>query len=216
MSKSPDLIVIAGPNGSGKTSLTQKLMIHEWANGCVFVNPDQLAQDLFGGWNVPDAVIKAANEAERIREACLEEKSSLVFETVMSTESKVDFIKRAKAAGYFVRLFFVSTNSPTINCSRIAQRVMSGGHTVPIEKVISRYAKSIVNCADVIRHVDRAYIYDNSQEMVDPKLLFRTTDGYLTKLYCENREINIWAQPLLDAVRDKVCDQNSSIFPGGM
>ena len=29
----PELIIIAGPNGSGKTSVTQKFLHHEWAEG---------------------------------------------------------------------------------------------------------------------------------------------------------------------------------------
>ena len=63
-SEKPRLIVVAGPNGSGKTSITQQLLMHEWMDGCVYVNPDFIARDEFGDWNAPDAVIKAAAEAE--------------------------------------------------------------------------------------------------------------------------------------------------------
>lgn len=59
----PILIVVAGPNGSGKTTITEKLLRHEWMEGCVYVNPDQIAQDEFGDWNAPDAVLKAANKS---------------------------------------------------------------------------------------------------------------------------------------------------------
>ncbi len=45
----PVLIVIAGPNGSGKTTITSKILRHEWLEGAVYVNPDQVAQDRFGG-----------------------------------------------------------------------------------------------------------------------------------------------------------------------
>ena len=33
----PELIVIAGPNGSGKTSVTRKFLHHEWADGTIIV-----------------------------------------------------------------------------------------------------------------------------------------------------------------------------------
>ena len=112
----------------------------------------------------------------------------------MSSFDKIDFIQRAKNKGYFIRLFFVGTNSPTINASRIAQRVMEGGHDVPITKIISRYSKSIANCCPISRIIDRAYIYDNSIEFEQPHLLFRIVDGIVTKKYSE---VNEWALPIL-------------------
>ena len=47
----PVLIVIAGPNGSGKTTITSKILRHEWLEDAVYINPDQVAQDRFGDWN---------------------------------------------------------------------------------------------------------------------------------------------------------------------
>ncbi len=40
----PENIVIAGPNGSGKTTVTQKFLHHEWAEGTIYINPDQVAK----------------------------------------------------------------------------------------------------------------------------------------------------------------------------
>ena len=59
--RKPELIVIAGPNGSGKTSVTQKFLHHEWADGTVYINPDQIANDKFGDRNSREAVLEAAN-----------------------------------------------------------------------------------------------------------------------------------------------------------
>ena len=58
--KKPTLIVIAGPNGSGKTSITHKILHHEWLQDCVYINPDDIAKEIFGDWNAPEAVMKAA------------------------------------------------------------------------------------------------------------------------------------------------------------
>ena len=191
----PVLIVIAGPNGSGKTTITSKILKHEWLEGAVYINPDQVAQDRFGDWNSPESIMKAAQYCEEEREACLRNKQSLIFETVLSSEGKVDFIRRAREAGYFIRLFFVSTKHPSINSSRIAKRVMKGGHDVPIPKIISRYQKSIVNCKRCVALADRVYVYDNSIDDVDARLLFRMTDGQLFKQYVD--EIPEWAGMLL-------------------
>jgi len=56
---------------------------------------------------------------------------------------KLEFVQPAKEAGFFIRLFFVCTNDPSINAQRVALRVMEGGHDVPILKIISRYYRSI-------------------------------------------------------------------------
>ena len=110
----PVLIIIAGPNGSGKTTITKKVLRHEWLEDCVYINPDNIAKEVFGDWNSADAVLNAAKYATELREKLLEEKKSMIFETVLSAEDKVDFMRRAKDAGFFIRLFFISTKNPTI------------------------------------------------------------------------------------------------------
>jgi predicted ABC-type ATPase len=139
---------------------------HEWVQECVYINPDEIANNTFDDWNNIDAILNAAKLSEKMRAECLEGNKSLIFETVLSSNEKVDFIERAKNKGYFIPLFFVGTNTPLINASRIAKRVMQGGHDGPISKIISRYSKSIANCSRCISFVDRAYIYDNSLEAV--------------------------------------------------
>ena len=117
--------------------------------------------------------MKAANYCSEWRERCLQQRTSFVFETVMSADDKIRFIIRAKEAAFFIRLFFISTESPTINAARIADRVMKGGHDVPISKVISRYYKSIENCKIISPIVDRLYVYDNSVDGEEARLQFR-------------------------------------------
>ena len=186
----PRLIVVAGPNGAGKTSITEQLLRHEWMGGCEYVNPDFIARDEFGDWNEPDAVSKAANRAAEVRERCLLQRRSLAFETVLSMPDKIAFMRRAKQAGFFIRLFFVGTDDPSINAKRVASRVMEGGHDVPITKIIARHTRSLANCSVAVPIADRAYIYDNSVEHAQARLLFRMSDGKLIKAY---GNINPWA-----------------------
>lgn len=190
----PRLIVVAGPNGTGKTSITEQLLRHEWMGGCEYVNPDYIARDEFGDWNAPGAVMKAAVRAAEIRERCLREGRSLAFETVLSMPDKVDFIQRARQAGFFVRLFFVGTDDPSINAKRVALRVMEGGHDVPIGKIIARYTRSLANCSVAARIADRVYVYDNSVDNAPARLLFRMGEGKLIKDY---GNINPWALEIL-------------------
>lgn len=191
----PVLIVIAGPNGSGKTSVTSKLLHHEWMEDAIYINPDIVAQEKFGDWNSIEAVMKSVKYCEALREKCLQERHSLIFETVLSVDDKVDFIRRAHEAGFFIRLFFVCTKNPQINAARIAKRVMEGGHDVPIMKIISRYKKSVINCRKASMYADKTYIYDNSIDNHEVTPLFRMNFGNLAKQYEE--ELPEWAKLVL-------------------
>lgn len=202
----PVLIVIAGPNGSGKTTLTEQVLRNDWVAGCKYVNPDIIARDMFGDWNSAEAVVKAANYAEGERETCLGKRESLIFETVLSRRDKLEFMARAAAAGYFIRLFFVGTDDPSINAARVASRVYVGGHGVPTEKIAERYSKSIANCVRAARHVDRVYVYDNSVENTSPRLLFRGVCGRIAKIY---GQVNDWAAPIAKALSDD-CDDDDT------
>ena len=192
----PTLCVVAGPNGSGKTSTTVQLLANEWSEGSLYINPDNIAQEQFGDWNSPEAVLKAAKYATDLRYKCLNEKRDFVFETVFSSDEKLEFLRRAHESGFFIRFFFVCTSNPKINVSRITKRYLEGGHEVPISKIISRYYKSYVNATKAISFVDRAYIYDNSVEDHLPQLLFRMTEGKVFKQYTD--DIPEWAIPLMN------------------
>lgn len=161
----------------------------------MYINPDNIAQEKFGDWNSADAVLKAAEYATELRYKCLCEKRDFVFETVFSSDEKLEFVKKVKEAGFFIRFFFVCTSDPAINVGRITQRYMDGGHEVPISKVISRYYKSISNASLAISMVDRAYIYDNSIENQMPQLLFCTISGKVFKRYLNT--IPEWAKLLV-------------------
>ncbi len=194
-SRRPTLCIVAGPNGSGKTSTTLRLLANEWTTDSLYINPDNIAQEQFGNWNSPEAVLKAAQFATKLRYECLEQQRDFVFETVFSSPEKLEFVRKAKAAGFFIRFFYVCTSDPEINIMRIARRYMDGGHEVPISKIILRYYKSLELAAQAIALVDRAYVYDNSVDNELPQLLYRTTEGEIFKQYTEN--IPIWAQSLV-------------------
>lgn len=179
----PALLVIAGPNGAGKTTITARLRQDHWSEGVEYLNPDEVARDRFGDWNSPQAVLDAARWVEARREELLARGQGIAFETVFSTREKVEFLARARDQGYFVRVFFVGTSDPRINAARVAGRVIAGGHTVPIEKIVSRYVKSMANLAAAIELADRVYVYDNSVDGVEARLCARTQGGRLRKVY---------------------------------
>lgn len=183
----PVLVVIAGPNGSGKTTITTALQEHYWTQDCLYINPDSIAEETFNGWNDDESIIKATHLAAQLREEALAHRQSIVFETVFSHESKVDFIVRAHKAGYFIRLFFICTSSPAINLARIAQRVVEGGHNVPAQKTIDRYYRSIGFASMIAAFVDRFYYYDNSIDGEKARIIFKAVNGSIAKIYVDKQ-----------------------------
>lgn len=97
-----------------------------------------------------------------IREKLLNSKTSFTFETVMSSPDKVEFLNKARKNGFRTYLYFIATEDPQINISRVAHRVKVGGHPVPEEKIVSRYHRSLSLLPQAINNADRAYLFDNS------------------------------------------------------
>ena len=117
--------------------------------------------------DVPVNSYFASVAVDFIRQKLLEQKKSFTLETVMSHRSKVDLLAKAQTAGYRTYLYYVATDDPAINVSRVANRVALGGHVVPEDKIISRYHRSLDLLMAAIRHTNRAYIFDNSGDNAD-------------------------------------------------
>jgi predicted ABC-type ATPase len=94
----------------------------------------------------------------------IESGTSFIFETVMSHPGKVELLESARAKGFRTYLYFVCTGAPEINQRRVKARVKEGGHDVQSEKIASRYHRTLSLLADAIRHSDRAFLFDNSDD----------------------------------------------------
>ena len=151
MQKKPEIIVFAGPNGSGKTTITKLAKRIE-----PYINADDIKNVL----HCSD--LEAAQKATSMREECVESKTSFTFETVLSTRRNLDLLIKAKENGFFIRCIYVLTVDPTINVYRVKQRFANGGHDVPEDKIISRYKKALDLLPELIRVCDICHIYDNS------------------------------------------------------
>lgn len=100
--------------------------------------------------------------ADFIRHKLLEARISFTFETVMSSPDKVAFLQKAQQAGFRTYLYYVATEDPEINIDRVRHRVAMGGHPVPEDKIVSRYARSLELLSEAVTYTDRAYLFDNS------------------------------------------------------
>jgi len=120
-----------------------------------------------------------------LRHKLLETRLSFTFETVMSSADKVAFLTKAQKAGYRTYLYYVATEDPIINQSRVEARVKQGGHSVPIEKIPPRYHRSLELLPEAIRNSNRAYIFDNSGDQEKDTWLAEITDGKTLELKTE-------------------------------
>ena len=139
----------------------------------------------------------ASVAADFIRQKLLVERVSFTFETVMSSPDKVAFLKKAQQFGYRTYLYYVATEDPDINISRVHYRVKMGGHPVPEDKIVSRYYRSLDLLKEAIGYTNRTYIFDNSgQQQV---LVAEITDGHSMELKSE-RMPNWFKRALLDKI----------------
>lgn len=120
---------------------------------------------LFLPYSIAVAPYVASIFADYVRHELILSRQSSTFETVMSSEEKVDLLKHAKQSGYRTYLYYVATSDPSINIERIRERVKKGGHDVPDHKVISRNHRSLSLLMEAVRNTHRAYIFDNSDEL---------------------------------------------------
>ncbi|PSB58221.1 zeta toxin family protein [Chamaesiphon polymorphus] len=176
LSNSPLLIAIVGVNGAGKSTITARLR-QEPGFPANYVNPDEIALTLTDIADPIDRSYTAARKADEQRNIWLTDRQSMAFETVMSHPSKIEFMQSAKDAGYRIMLIFVGLSSPELSLQRVGQRVQSGGHNVPTDKIMARYYRVMALLPNALQVADRALIYDNSDDCAEARLVLSFNDG---------------------------------------
>ncbi len=117
----------------------------------------------------------SADLAEFIRRQLLDHDFSFTYETVMSHPDKIQFLTNALQKGYRVYLYYIATEDPDINISRVNVRVAQDGHAVHPDVIRNRYYKSLRNLKAAVKQSTRAYIFDNSQKQAN--LIAEITNG---------------------------------------
>ncbi len=132
------LDLVVGPNGAGKSTIVE-YVLSGLRPGVAFVNADLIAEQQW-----PDDPMahghEAAAAAERIRDELVARGESFIAETVASHPSKVDLVRRARAAGYHIHLIVIAVPEE-ISVARVPMRATDGGHDVPEDKIRSRYRR---------------------------------------------------------------------------
>jgi predicted ABC-type ATPase len=162
----PNLYIIAGCNGAGKTTASMTLL-PEILDCHEFVNADNIAKGLS-----PFRPERVAFEAGRIMLHRIEElmsaKVDFAFETTLATKSYRGKVLKAQEMGYKVTLVFLWLPSPEMAIERVAKRVAEGGHDIPKDVIGRRYVRGITNLLDVYLDIcDEVMVVDGRSSALD-------------------------------------------------
>ena len=157
--KLPEVVVFAGPNGSGKTTITRMAKVVG-----EYINADDIKRTTLC------SDLEAAIKAEELREKMIATRKNFTFETVLSTDRNLLLLRKAKNEGYFIRGIYVLTSNVNINVARVNARKALGGHGVPEDKIRSRYTKALNLIPELVNICDILHIYDNTR---DPFRIFK-------------------------------------------
>ena len=154
------LYIIAGANGSGKTTFALNFAELE---DLKFINADEIAKQ-FDPNDLQKYKVKAGKKFFEELDLSLSEENSFVIETTLSGKYLINVIKKAKELGFHTSLIYLFLETNEENIYRVKNRVLKGGHDVPIEDIIRRYYRS------------RKLFYNTYKKLVDDWVLFFNGD----------------------------------------
>lgn len=164
----PELLVLAGVNGAGKSSVAGAYVR---ANGGSYFNPDEATRQIRTanpGMTEPDANSLAWQQNVAQLEDAIANRTGYAFETTLGGKTIRDLILQSSTSGFAVRIWYVGLRDIELHLTRIAARVAVGGHAIPPEKVRDRYRTSLLNLIKLIPAATELVAYDNSAD-ADPR-----------------------------------------------
>ncbi len=173
--KNKAVYIIAGPNGSGKTTFA-KMFLPDYVKCQNFVNADLIAQGL-APFEPRAAAIKAGKLVLQQIHEYANRGADFAFETTLSGKSYVSLLTELKSKGYALHLFFLWIPSPELAIARIKDRVAEGGHNIPAEDVRRRFVRGISNFFNLYDALlDSWILFDNSK--AKPILIAKRRNGH--------------------------------------
>ncbi len=183
MPKKKELIIIAGANGSGKTTFAKP---YTQALGFQFLNADEIAKNLENE-GLTQPLVKAGRIFFAKLSECIEKEANFVVETTLSGSYINKVASRAIEKGYELKVIYLFLDNPKVCIERVKTRVIKGGHDVPIEAITRRFYRSKVN------------FWNNFTEMANEwTLMYNGSEGFQQVAIGSKNEFSIDNQILFD------------------
>ncbi|MFM7714511.1 MAG: zeta toxin family protein [Microcystis sp.] len=159
----PNIYVIGGANGSGKTTVARRLLPN-FLDVFEYVNADEIASGL-SPFN-PESVARQAGRLMLDRlDTLVQERADFAFETTLAARSFAPFLRGCKSQGYTINLIYLWLQTPGLAIERVHRRVESGGHNIPEEVIRRRYERGRKNLTQLYLPLcDKWIVYDNSRD----------------------------------------------------
>jgi predicted ABC-type ATPase len=169
-----ELIIIAGANGSGKTTFSRQVLAE---TGFEFLNADEIEKEL------AVSKLQAGKEFFIRLDKFIETETSFVLESTLSGNYLVKTIEKVKIKGYFIRIVYVFLESPEDCIQRIKLRVKLGGHFIPDEDVIRRYYRSKSNFWNTYKNLAESWVMIyNSTDNAPQRIAIGKGDNFVVEI----------------------------------
>jgi predicted ABC-type ATPase len=203
----PFLIVLAGVNGAGKSSVLSALLQDA---GLDWFNPDRYAAALMRelGVSQREANARAWQHGRSLLERAIATGSNHAFETTLGGNTIAKLLREA-AKTHDVLMLYCGLASPELHIARVAQRVAHQGHPIPEEKIRERWNTSRANLVKLLPVLTRLQVFDNSRSVApgrpvpDPVLVLELERGRIVYPDVLSHEalavVPAWAHPVIEA-----------------